>query len=299
MMKIFDSFLDAIIKRADEGICACHAILDYPYVQFTVWNDRTVDITGYTVEQINRLGYYQTLGGNPDIQARGVESIFRMYRGGGTISEEWEITRADGQRRLLSLSTSVLDSRDGLAHLLSFVYDITERKEVEERITHLASFPQLNPNPIVETDLSGHIRYLNPACERLFPDLLSAGVEHPWLRDFDSLVAMFRDGKISSHARDISVEDSWYHQTIYYPPARNRIRIYGFDTTEQKRMEEALRESEKRYRNLVAQSLQGTFVVQDMRIVFCNRTFANMGGYTPEELYSFSPEEVDSIQMSS
>jgi PAS domain S-box-containing protein len=62
--------------------------------------------------------------------------------------------------------------------------------------------------------------------------------------------------------------------------------------TEHKRLEEALRESEEKYRTLLEQSLQGTFVIQDMRIVFANQAFANMRRYTIEELYSHSPEEV-------
>jgi PAS domain S-box-containing protein len=64
---------------------------------------------------------------------------------------------------------------------------------------------------------------------------------------------------------------------------------------ERKLMEEALRENEEKYRNLVEQSLQGIFVIQDMRIVFSNQAFANMGGYPIQELYSFSPEEVMNI----
>jgi PAS domain S-box-containing protein len=67
------------------------------------------------------------------------------------------------------------------------------------------------------------------------------------------------------------------------------------DITERKRVEEALRESEEKYRTLVEQSLQGTWVIQDMRVVFCNQTFANMGGWTVDEVYSFSPEEVTNI----
>jgi PAS domain S-box-containing protein len=62
--------------------------------------------------------------------------------------------------------------------------------------------------------------------------------------------------------------------------------------TEHERMEEALRESEEKYRNLVEQSLQGIFVIQNMRIVFSNHAFADMSGYTIEELYSLSLEEV-------
>jgi PAS domain S-box-containing protein len=67
------------------------------------------------------------------------------------------------------------------------------------------------------------------------------------------------------------------------------------DITERKQMEEALRESEDKYRTLVEQSLQGTWVIQDMRVVFCNQTFANMGGWTVDEVRSFSPKEVTNI----
>src|SRR5512139_3273488 len=65
--------------------------------------------------------------------------------------------------------------------------------------------------------------------------------------------------------------------------------------TERKRMEEALRESEDKYRTLVEQMLQGTWVIQDMRVVFCNQTFANMGGWTIPEVLSWSPEQVTNI----
>ena len=67
------------------------------------------------------------------------------------------------------------------------------------------------------------------------------------------------------------------------------------DITRRKRMEEALRESEDKYRTLVEQSLQGTWVIQDMRVVFCNQTFADMGGWTIPEVLSWSPEEVTNI----
>jgi len=45
--------------------------------------------------------------------------------------------------------------------------DITERKIIEERTRHLASFPQHNPNPIVEVDGSGRIAFWNPAAEKM------------------------------------------------------------------------------------------------------------------------------------
>jgi PAS domain S-box-containing protein len=73
------------------------------------------------------------------------------------------------------------------------------------------------------------------------------------------------------------------------------IQSIVLDITDRKRMEEALRESEEKYKTLAEQSLQGTFVVQDMHIVFCNQTFANMGGWTIPEVLSWSPEQVTNM----
>ena len=79
--------------------------------------------------------------------------------------------------------------------------------------------------------------------------------------------------------------------------AQLRHRIAELEKIEatRKRAEEALRESEEKYRTWVEQSLQGLVVVQDFRIVFTNIAFAEIFGYTVEELLSLSPEEVRAI----
>jgi len=66
------------------------------------------------------------------------------------------------------------------------------------------------------------------------------------------------------------------------------------DITEQKKAEEALRESEAKYRALVEQSLRGIVVAQGPapHLVFANATMSKMLGYTPEELTSLSPEQI-------
>ena len=64
------------------------------------------------------------------------------------------------------------------------------------------------------------------------------------------------------------------------------------DITDLKNAQSAMRDSEEKYRTLVEQSLQGIIVIQKNRIVYTNSAFANIAGYTVEELYSFSPEKV-------
>ena len=44
----------------------------------------------------------------------------------------------------------------------------------------LATFPETNPNPIVDADVHERIHYMNPAACNLMPDLMTAGNGHPF-----------------------------------------------------------------------------------------------------------------------
>ena len=128
------SFRSTVLERTTQGLCVCHAIAEPPDVAFTVWNGRMTEITGYTLEQINRLGWYQMLYPDPEIRARAVERMARMRTGNDLVDEEWEITRADGQKRMLAISTRILPSNDNCPHVLALMQDITERKRAEEAV---------------------------------------------------------------------------------------------------------------------------------------------------------------------
>ncbi len=67
------------------------------------------------------------------------------------------------------------------------------------------------------------------------------------------------------------------------------------DITDQKHTERELRESEEKYKKLVDQSLQGLAVIQNERFVFCNSKFAEISGFSVEELLSLSSEEMMKI----
>ncbi|MDY6964438.1 MAG: PAS domain S-box protein [Halobacteriota archaeon] len=58
----------------------------------------------------------------------------------------------------------------------------------------------------------------------------------------------------------------------------------GMDITEIKRMEEALRESEEKYRNLVERANDGIVIIQDGSFKFANSMMAKMLGYEIEDL---------------
>jgi PAS domain S-box-containing protein len=73
--------LESILEHAADGICVCHSVPEAPYVRFTHWNPRMTAITGYSMEEINRLGWRQTLYPDPEVQNRAVEQMARMREG--------------------------------------------------------------------------------------------------------------------------------------------------------------------------------------------------------------------------
>ena len=60
-------------------------------------------------------------------------------------------------------------------------------------------------------------------------------------------------------------------------------------------IDQALRESEEKYRKVVEHSLQGLFVIQDFRFIFCNTAFAEMSGYSVDELTALTPDKLPEI----
>jgi PAS domain S-box-containing protein len=116
---------------------------------------------------------------------------------------------------------------------------IGERAWAEEKSHWLASFPERNPNPIVELDLaSGVVHYANPSAIRLFPNLQSEEMSHPLLAGLQETQKTLLDGNTGTARREISAGEFFFAQTITYIPEARRLRVYSTDITERKRAEE-------------------------------------------------------------
>jgi PAS domain S-box-containing protein len=113
----------------------------------------------------------------------------------------------------------------------------------QERLAQLASFPETNPNPIMEADFTGRVYYINPAAKELFPGIQTSGLEHPWLKGVEFLAEVFERKEKYFYVRELSIGESWYVQTIYYVFESKRFRLYGLDITERKRMENEINRS--------------------------------------------------------
>jgi len=147
---------------------------------------------------------------------------------------------ADGIKIVQTDKIPYFDENGKAAGVIGFAIDITERKKNEEELSRLASFPELNPNPITELDLNGNIFYQNPAATILFPDLMEKQLSHPWLAGFKSITEELLNEKKEKINREIIVEGRHYYKTIHYLENIKKIRIYGIDITERKEREDEL-----------------------------------------------------------
>jgi len=223
----------------------------------------------------------------------------KVMAGGQAVNDvQLAVQPADGERRLLSLNAAPLfDDAGAVSGVIAAVEDITERKQAEAQIARLASFPELNPSPVIEVDLAGRIHYANPAARRLLPGLETARSRHPYLAGLEPIAAKCREGWTAAISREVAVGAACYQQTLQYVPSTQRLRIYGMDVTERRTAGDALRkETEKAQHYLNTAEVMLVAISADGKVSLINRKGCQILGYEQDEILgkdwmdSFLPE---------
>jgi signal transduction histidine kinase/DNA-binding response OmpR family regulator/HPt (histidine-containing phosphotransfer) domain-containing protein/PAS domain-containing protein len=149
-------------------------------------------------------------------------------------------TRQDGySREDMKVAVSIATH---LALAIDRWQQTQQLQQANDELARLASFPELNPGPIIEVDLEGQVHYMNPAGAELFPECRELGTQSPLLADLSSVETILRQEGKSSHLRELKIGDVWYQQMFHLVPNSERIRFYVVDITERKRAEEALQQ---------------------------------------------------------
>ena len=207
--------------------------------------------------------------------------------------QEAEMTTSDGRVWFIR-GYPVSDTEGNFTGAVEVTLEITERKQAEEEIERLASFPKLNPMPIVEVDQKGQLTYTNPAAQQIFRDLDKRQGKHPFLVGLKPFFSELQKTKRKYLFREVEVGSSWYSQIISLADPEH-IRIYGADITERKLLEETLRESEEKYRELINGMNDTAWVIDfDGKFIDVNDAAVEVLGYSREELLTMGPHDIDS-----
>jgi PAS domain S-box-containing protein len=320
-LEVVSIFRDIFEKGAD-GICVCHSIPDEPWVRFSHWNRRMTEITGYNLEEINRLGWYQTMYPDPDVQKRAIERMAKMREGDDILAEEWVVTAKNGEKKPLSISTSIVKKEDEKIHVLAVMQDISLRKkaekalkESEERYRQLFQYA---PSAIYELDyknrkfisindvMCAHTGYSREELMQLDPfDLFTESS----VKIYEERIKSMCEGHEvpSSQEYEIRKKDGttmFALLNINYELENGvpvKAKTIAHDITERKIMELASKESETKYR-LLAENVRDVIWIRDLnlRLTYISPSIMEQQGYTVEEAIARTPDETwtpDSLKL--
>lgn len=116
-----------------------------------------------------------------------------------------------------------------------------ERISFEDELKNLASYPRLNPNPIIEMDLEGNLHYSNPAAREVFPGIDEKGSDQKYFNDWKSIIDNLQKKKSRKIPLETRIKDRYFLHTLHFVDELNRVRIYSTDITKRKIYEEQLR----------------------------------------------------------
>ncbi len=140
-----------------------------------------------------------------------------------------------------------------------------------------------NPNPVIIMGKDGTICYSNRASE---PLLHEWGVEIG--EKLTSYIGDLVQGVISKNSPEkieVKVGKRVYLVEFHPPLEEECIRVYGFDISDQKELEEKIRKSEEKYRIIVETANEGMWVIDsEDRTIYINNKTSEMIGYSKEEM---------------
>jgi PAS domain S-box-containing protein len=225
---------------------------------------------------------------------------YELRMSGGNAPERFEIgySRRDGAEIVLEMQSRVINW-NGQPAVQSTAFDITERKRAEQALRDSERrYRDLIENSVLGILIQHDLKplFVNRAYVQMFgygsvQELLALesveALVHPddreRLRGYQTarrrgapvpeqyeFRGLRKDGSViwvSSHVRQVHWQGLRAHEAVC------------LDITRQKSAEQALQNSEQRFRDLVEGSLQGIFIRDEKRIVFANQAMADILGF--------------------
>jgi len=269
-------------------------------------NEKTVEVFGGSKKEL--LGkHFTRLGVISSRDIPTLLSAFAKVLAGKQATLNLHIRNKKGQEIPLECSGSLMKTDDKLT-VLVIARDVTERKKAEEALREseekYRSLVTHIPGVTWTTDREGNIIFISPNIETVSgytPEEYYKGDYRFWFgrihpddvenvkEAYKSLVEKGTRFDIEYRIKRKDGEWIWGHDRAVTTYEKDGV-LYAdgifSDITERKQMEEALRESEERFRNLF-ESIQdpvGVFVGREGRLIAHNKAFNRLSGYPDEEL---------------
>jgi PAS domain-containing protein len=102
-------------------------------------------------------------------------------------------------------------------------------------VEHFASFPQLNPNPVLEIDHNGNITYCNRATVKALKNMHCSDEVTVFLPDdIGAIVKHLAAGREQTLYREVKIKQKIFAENIHLTSQFGTVRIYARDITRHK-----------------------------------------------------------------
>jgi len=239
--------------------------------QFIYVNDELCRVLGRSRESLLGLDFRKVL--SDDSRALVAERYIRRQRGEKLPPRyEIDVVRGDGKTRHVEMLVAVVGDASGLTRTMGQLIDVTERKQAEESLRiERERFQMLSdraPLGMAMMAENGTFQYLNSKFTEIFGyDLTDVPNGRAWLRKAhpdrayrDKVLAAWREdieglapGGQGSRVFEVTCKDG-SQKTIHFLTVKLRAGedlMTCEDITDSMRAEQALRESEEKYRTLL------------------------------------------------
>ncbi len=264
-------------------------------------NDRAIETYGYSEEEFLKLKCKDICG--IECKVFTSDCVEKTVNKNKNLFEGTHI-RKDGSTLDVEISSRSIEI-DGKIFYQNIVRDITERKKAEQALQesqlNFKELVDLLPQNVFEVELNGILKFGNRAGFEMFgysPEDLKNN-----LTVFDMIVPEDRDKAIQNFQTILSGKHNTSNEymaikkngekfpvMIFTSPIIRNKKLLGargilIDISPQKKADEALRNSEERYRQLVESSPDAVVMHADGKIIFVNAAAVIlMGAKNKEEL---------------
>ncbi|MBM4240924.1 MAG: PAS domain S-box protein [Euryarchaeota archaeon] len=270
-------------------------------------NNTILELSGLKLEDVVGMKFYDgEWWSYSEATKQLIKKDIELCASGETLSHELLGEVLDGLIWTEFSMHPIYDRKENVKYLVAEGRDITPRKEAEKAFrcekSRFQTLTENSPFGLALIDNTGTYKYINPKFKEVFGyslDEIPNGKEwfrkaYPdpqyrhqviatWINDFKDA----NPGEKKPRTFKVNCKDG-KEKTIYFVPVLLETGEYLMsveDISERRKMEEALRKSEKRFRT-VAQSATVGIIINDSkgRIIFCNDILQVIFGYSETEL---------------
>ena len=205
----------------------------------------------------------------------------------------------NGEEVWFAVTNALLNSIGAHPLVLSIFRDITERKRAEEQIAMLAHALRSISECVSITDMDDRLLFVNEGFLKTYGyeehELLGNHISI--VRSPKSLPDVVREilpatlrggwqGELLNRRKDGSEFPIFLSTSVVRDDNGQPLALIGVatDITERKRAEEALKESEQRYRSLTESAITGVYLIQEGLFRYVNPILATVFGYRVDEI---------------